>query len=163
MERVKRIKPKHRGTENLVLFKKGERRIGRTKGTPNRTTKLIREAAILAAESVGSDGKGRDGLKGYLAWAARREPVAFLKLLEKILPTQLHVAGTGEGGAVKHEHTHELKQMTAQQYADALKARGLPVPGVIDVTPNKKELPLLTAKDVSPTSGQEQDHDEDGE
>jgi hypothetical protein len=161
MERVKRRKP-HKGSENLVLFRKGERRVGRGKGTPNKTTKVIREAAILAAEMVGSDGKGTDGLKGYLAWAARREPVAYLRLLEKILPMQLQLSGGVEN---THEHKGNVTTtaLSADELQKALEARGLPMPKMIDVTPNKKDLPMLTAKDVSPTSGQDRDEDEDGE
>lgn len=160
MERVKRTKP-HKGSENLVMFRKGERRVGRSKGTPNKTTKVIREAAILAAEMVGSDNKGTDGLKGYLAWAARREPVAFLKLLEKILPMQLQLSGGTEN---THEHkSTTTATLSAEELQKALEARGLPMPKMIDITPNKKNLPMLTAKDVSPTSGQEKDEDEDGE
>lgn len=67
---------------------------GRRKGTPNKTTRALKEAIVLAAEKVGQDGKGQDGLTGYLVRLATDEPKAFAALLGKVLPLQV----TGEGG-----------------------------------------------------------------
>lgn len=67
---------------------------GRPPGAPNRITATIREAALIAAERVGSDGNGADGLIGYLTKQATECPAQFLALLGKILPLQL----TGDGG-----------------------------------------------------------------
>src|SRR6516162_4583358 len=39
---------------------------GRKPGTPNKLTKELKDAVIQAAERVGSDEKGKDGLIGYL-------------------------------------------------------------------------------------------------
>jgi hypothetical protein len=72
--------------------KKGERIGGRQKGTPNRTTGLVREAIVRAAEIAGDKGKG--GLVGYCTFLARDEPKAFAQLLGRVLPLQV----TGEGG-----------------------------------------------------------------
>lgn len=71
---------------------------GRTPGTPNKTTGKLKEAILLAAEGVGSDGEGKDGLTGYLTHVARTDVKAFSGLLGKVLPMQV----TGEdGGAVQ--------------------------------------------------------------
>jgi hypothetical protein len=62
---------------------------GRPKGALNKTTTLIKEAIIIAAEEVGSDGKGTDGLVGYLKARAVDTPNAFMAMMTKVLPTQL--------------------------------------------------------------------------
>lgn len=70
---------------------------GRPKGSPNKTTATLKEAIILAAEAVGQDGAGKDGLVGYLTHVAKTDVKAFTPLLGKVLPMQV----TGEdGGAV---------------------------------------------------------------
>lgn len=73
--------------------KPGERRGGRRKGTPNKTTALLKEAIIAAATEQGDDGTG--GLTGYCRFLARDEPKAFAQLLGKVLPLQ--VTGEGDG------------------------------------------------------------------
>lgn len=66
---------------------------GRVKGTPNKTTALLKDAIIKAAEAVGEDGNGKGALTGYLTRLAKGEPKAFAGLLGKVLPMQI----TGEG------------------------------------------------------------------
>ena len=75
--------------------KPGERRGGRKKGTPNKTTAVLKEAILLAAEQIGEDGTGRDGLVGYLRGVAENEVKSFTALLGRVLPLQLN----GEDGA----------------------------------------------------------------
>ena len=66
---------------------------GRLKGKPNKINGLIKEAALMAAEIAGNEfaqaTTSSPGLVNYLRIAAKTEPVAFLGLLAKILPTQL--------------------------------------------------------------------------
>lgn len=52
-------------------------------------TRLLKEAIMLAAEEVGEDGKGKDGVTGYCKRLAIKEPRAFATLMGKVLPTQL--------------------------------------------------------------------------
>ena len=72
-------------------FKKGHP--GYRNGAPNKTTRIMKDAMILAAEQVGDlsginpknlskEGieHGTDGLVGYLRWAAKCEPKSFLSL-----------------------------------------------------------------------------------
>lgn len=66
---------------------------GRTKGTPNKTTALLKEAILRAATLTGYDNHGKQGLVGYCRHLAENEPKAFAGLLGKVLPTQV----TGEG------------------------------------------------------------------
>jgi len=67
---------------------------GRAKGTPNKTTKALKDAILMAAEATGCDGKGKDGLVGYLKHVAASDVKAFSTLLGKVLPMQV----TGEDG-----------------------------------------------------------------
>jgi len=70
---------------------------GRPKGKPNRTTTLLKDAILLAAEELG----GADGLVGFFKAHAVTYPVAFLSLVAKILPYQ--ISGV-DGEAIKTEH-----------------------------------------------------------
>ena len=63
---------------------------GREKGTPNKTTYLLKDAILQAAEKAG----GRDGLIGYLTLQAAENPGPFMSLLGKVLPMQV----SGEDG-----------------------------------------------------------------
>ena len=63
---------------------------GRAKGTPNKTTALLKDAILRAAEKAG----GKEGLIGYLETQAKDNPGPFMSLLGKVLPMQV----TGEDG-----------------------------------------------------------------
>lgn len=71
---------------------------GRPKGAVNKTTALLKDAILKAAEEAG----GKDGLVGYLKTQASANPQSFLPLLGKVLPMQ--VAGAGDNG----EHLTEI-------------------------------------------------------
>lgn len=58
---------------------------GRKKGTPNKTTALLKDAILQAATEAG----GRDGLVGYLTIQASANPGPFMALLGKVLPMQI--------------------------------------------------------------------------
>jgi hypothetical protein len=58
---------------------------GRAKGTPNKTTALLKDAVLKAADKAG----GKGGLIGYLTAQATENPGPFMALLGKVLPLQL--------------------------------------------------------------------------
>ena len=58
---------------------------GRTKGSVNKTTALLKDAILKAAEQAG----GEEGLVGYLEQQAKASPAAFMSLLGKVLPMQV--------------------------------------------------------------------------
>lgn len=62
---------------------------GRKKGVPNKTTALLKDAIIMAAEAEGEDGEGKEGLIGYCRMLARKERKAFATLMGRVLPTQV--------------------------------------------------------------------------
>jgi hypothetical protein len=57
---------------------------GRTKGTPNKTTALLKDAILEAGSQAHPD-----GLTGYLRTQANDNPAAFMTLLGKVLPMQV--------------------------------------------------------------------------
>lgn len=62
---------------------------GRPKGSPNKTTAVLKEAILKAAEEVGYDGEGTEGTVGYLKRVAQEDVKAFTGLLGKVLPMQV--------------------------------------------------------------------------
>jgi len=60
---------------------------GRPKGVPNKTTGLLKDAILKAAETAG--GGEPDGLVNYLVKQAKQNPGPFMTLLGKVLPTQV--------------------------------------------------------------------------
>lgn len=76
----------------------GERRkppaagMGRPKGSLNKTTALLKDAILMAAQRAG--GGGDMGLVNYLETQATVNANAFMSLLGKVLP--MTVAGDGE-------------------------------------------------------------------
>lgn len=81
----------------------GRKTGGRQKGTPNKTTALLKDAILKAAEQAGGD----DGMVGYLTLQATENPGPFMSLLGKVLPMQ--IAGDDDGGPLK---------VVIQRYAD---------------------------------------------
>ncbi|KAA0117869.1 hypothetical protein CIW48_27080 [Methylobacterium sp. P1-11] len=76
---------------------------GRPKGSVNKTTALLKDAILKAAQTAG--GGGEDGIANYLADRAIDTPGPFLALLGKVLPMQV----TGEDGeAIKTDNTLRL-------------------------------------------------------
>jgi hypothetical protein len=64
---------------------------GRPKGVPNKTTALLKDAILQAAENAG----GKEGLVGYLQTQAVLNAGPFMALLGKVLPMQ--VTGPDDG------------------------------------------------------------------
>ncbi len=65
---------------------KGYKTGGRRKGTPNKTTALLKDAVLQAAEEAGDE----EGMVGYLVKQAKENPAPFLTLLGKVLPMQVN-------------------------------------------------------------------------
>lgn len=79
-------------------MKGGKRKgAGRKKGVPNKLTTSLKDAILGAGADVGQDGKGKDGLRGYLRHVASSDVKAYSALLGKVLPMQ--IAGH-DGGAL---------------------------------------------------------------
>lgn len=117
------------------LWKPGERKVGRSKGVPNKVTKLIREAILAAGENSGdflfSHQRCKSlGLTGYLEFLSLEAPAVFGQLLKMIYPSQVTVKI--EDGRQPYKNFEELRQAMIQ--------RGLPV---------ETTMPKLTFRPLS--------------
>lgn len=66
---------------------------GRAKGTPNKTTALLKDAILKAATDAGNG-----DMAAYLEQQALQNPGPFMALLGKVLPMQITGA---DGGAIQ--------------------------------------------------------------
>jgi hypothetical protein len=79
---------------------------GRPKGAVNKTTALLKDAILQAAEAAGAklvvdkSGKATGGMVDYLTKQAEDNPGPFLTLLGKVLPLQIN-GGEDEHGLPK--------------------------------------------------------------
>jgi hypothetical protein len=78
-------------TEPKVGKNTGNAGKGRPKGSPNKSTALLKDAILRAAELAGGpeDDKGNGGLVAYLQTQATANPGPFMALLGKVLPMQI--------------------------------------------------------------------------
>lgn len=126
-------KPYGRSNLKPEMMAKGRKRpdnSGRAPGTPNKTTRILKEAILMAAEQTGDHGgkgkaKGADGLVGYLRWVARTEPKSFVVLLGKVLPLQIMGLGAGDRPA-KINSANMTVQQAAELYAATMQQLRLP-------------------------------------
>jgi hypothetical protein len=94
----------------LLPNKKGEGLGGRKKGTPNKVTQSLRQAILMAAEAVGSNGKGAGGLVGYLKSIAIKHPkIVVPALLAKLLPHEIN-ARIEQPAKVRYQTVAEARQ-----------------------------------------------------
>jgi hypothetical protein len=89
----------------MAKFKKGHKRspkAGRKRGSQNLTTRVLKDAVILAAIQLGDlsgikvlskEGaeRGKDGLVGYLRWIGKMYPGCFMSLLGRAMPMQVNI------------------------------------------------------------------------
>ena len=96
-------------------FKKGHKKLGgRKKGTPNRINGNLIERIVQAADQVGSDGKGKDGVDGYLQMLAGKKAAYFVGLLRQAVQKQVPTI----------EPENEVIYSTEQEFRQALLERG---------------------------------------
>jgi hypothetical protein len=98
-------------------FKKGEKPgPGRPPGAQNKLTKTLKEAILQAAEDVGYDGEGDEGLVGYLKKVAKEDVKAFSSLLGKVLPMTV---ANPDGEAFRTENEWTVRLVRANAGTDA--------------------------------------------
>lgn len=98
-------------------FKKGHKKLGgRKTGTPNRINSNLIEKIVQAAAQVGSDGKGKDGVDGYLQRLAGEKENHFVSLFRQVVQKQVPAG----------EPQNEAVYSTEQDFRQALLDRGVP-------------------------------------
>lgn len=78
------------------LIERGNK--GRPKGALNKTTALLKEAILRAAEQAGDDITPGGGIVAYLRSQAAATPGPFMGLLGKVLPQEMKAEVTGPNG-----------------------------------------------------------------
>jgi hypothetical protein len=81
------------------MFKKGERKVGRAKGTPNKLTRTVKEALDAAAQILG----GEQGATGTFVAAGKKDIVAFANILARTIPLEMKAALEG---SLEHTVSH---------------------------------------------------------
>ena len=105
-------------------FKAGEpppEGAGRKPGSRNKTTRVLKEAILLAAELEGRDGQGTDGLLGYLRRIAAEDFRVFAMLLGRVLPLQVEN---------KTDMRVEVTYQTVEEVRRELEERGISIDAV---------------------------------
>ena len=82
---------------------------GRQAGVRNRTTRLLKECILMAAELEGRDGEGQDGLIGFLRRIANHDLRAYAMLLGRVLPLQVE-ARTDPEFEVMYQTVEEVRR-----------------------------------------------------
>ena len=80
-----------------MTFVKGEPRpanAGRRPGSPNKTTRSVRDALVRALEAT-----AKDGGEEFFTDLRDSDPKTFATLVSKLIPNQTHITGD-EGGPV---------------------------------------------------------------
>ena len=115
---------KNRGRKGLprggetTRFQRGRQKTGgRKKGTLNRFTRDVREALIEAVNRFGRDGKGDEGMVGYLLGSCGKERRAILSMLSKAMPSLVNV-----------KEVEHAKFLTYEQARERLISSGVPAP-----------------------------------
>jgi hypothetical protein len=76
---------------------KGVKTGGRTKGTPNKSTKAFKEAVEIAFSELG-------GVNGLIEWAKTNPDAFYNGIFPKLAPLQVHHSGDDTKPPVRIEH-----------------------------------------------------------
>jgi hypothetical protein len=116
-------------------FKKGRRKVGgRQKGTPNKSTRNIRDAMTESAVKHGLDGNGTGGLTGFCQWLLKNDLKAWAHIFGKLVPLQVaaEVAHHHRTLAVNVISIPRGRFFTTDEVAAVMRGE---LPTTIDLTP----------------------------
>ena len=113
----------------LIPMERGERKVGRPPGTPNKVTRILKDALLLAAERAGKpehvldeDGNlievkpGPGGLDDFLLHCALYHTKAYMTLLGRVLPLQVNMKTEAETTVV-YESVEQVRRRESEQCA----------------------------------------------
>lgn len=123
VERYKRVRKIGPNQSQTFFVKGGDRptNAGRKAGVPNKNTRILKDALLLAAELEGSDTRGKDGLVGFLRSAARTDRASFLTLLGRVLPLQINAKVTTPQTVPERFSNTNLATMTLAEKMAAMR------------------------------------------
>lgn len=137
----------------MPKFQKGAKRppnAGRKRGSVNKTTSVLREAALLAAQLTGDPHReGSEGLVDYLMFAAREYPPAFLGLLGRMVPQEVLVDARAE---ISYRSPAEIDRELA--------SRGFPVEEIARLLTQASQVKEQEAGDPNGSADDQEDGDD---
>ena len=102
-------------------FQVGHKKLGgRKHGTPNKRTREYREALFEVANQIGSDGKGKEGLRGYLTVIAMYRPAVFVRMLGALM----RPGGASEPDEPEPDEPEPEKRLTIEEAKAELRKAG---------------------------------------
>lgn len=104
---------------------------GRPPGATNKVPTVLKEAILLAAELEGWDGKGFDGLTGWLRHLAREDIRSFAMLVGKVLPYSIQA---------EREVKVEVTYRTVAEIRRELLSRGINMESIARVLHHPPEV-----------------------
>ncbi len=106
--------------------------VGREKGSRDpMSTRVLREAVLMAAEIEGLNGEGIEGLVGFCRDVWHKYPELFVKhLLARVLPLRVDI-----GATIQH------REMTKEEAIEELRGRDIPLDTVYMVPPEFDDEP----------------------
>src|SRR4051812_33451312 len=99
-----------------IPFRKGERLVGREKGTPNKRTVEVRPVIQAAAREIG----GAERLVAWIKESPQNESLFWTTMFTRLLPVR--VEGSGAGGEIEVN-----VKLTQEELSRRLAERGLPL------------------------------------
>lgn len=72
-----------------AMNKEGAKIGGRPKGVPNKITTELKQLVLRAMELAGDKDGGDEGALKYLVSRAKKNPVAYLALISKLIPSKV--------------------------------------------------------------------------
>jgi hypothetical protein len=101
--------------EKPGTFKKGRKKTGGRKAAdPNKMPTTLKECILRAGEILGSDGKGKDGLTGWIIQLAVNEPRTYAMLLGRVLPYQVETRSDVKSEIVYRSVTEIRREMASR-------------------------------------------------
>jgi hypothetical protein len=113
-----------------IRFKPGNS--GRPVGCRPLLNRSLKEIILEAGARLGSNGRGKDGLIGFIMSVGRKHPTHLLALIGKVLPVEL------EAPVDENKRYRSVEEVMAE-----MKSRGLPVERIFAPPPGCGGEPAL--------------------
>ena len=125
-QRLTRGSQPARSRDGGARFQKRHQKVGgRKKGVQNLLTRELKQAIINGAIRHGEDGKGRNGLEGYMYFLASKDHKVFGMLLRAVLPMEVKAS---------FDATVNVPYQSLEQAADDARRLGLPETRILEIT-----------------------------
>ena len=125
---------------------------GRKKGTPNKSTRNIRDAMTESAVKHGIDGKGTGGLTGFCQWLLKNDLKAWCHIFSRLVPLQVAAETTNHHRGVTQVNIVTVPSgdmFTPEQCEALMSGKGF-VPDAPLYVESENVAPTLELKALAP-------------